>query len=95
MALLILLNNTLCLMNTRVLVWLLYSTAQFKLDRTCVQHGLDKTRFFISHTCKHVCACKIDDVKPSVHSTCVRTRPVHDANQECTCQIWITCARKL
>ena len=47
MALLISLNNTLCLMNTLVLVlvWLLYSTAQFKLDRTRVQHGLDTTHF--------------------------------------------------
>ena len=35
--------------------------------------------FFISHVYKPACACKIDDVKPTVHSSCVRTRLVHDA----------------
>ena len=35
--------------------------------------------FFISHVCKHVCAHKIDDVKPTVHSSRVRIRHVHDA----------------
>ena len=46
------------------------STAQFKLDRTHVQHGFDtKIDFFILHVCKHACACKIDDVKPTVQSS--------------------------
>ena len=36
-----------------------YSTAQFKLDRTRVQRGHNTTYFFISHACKHVCACKV------------------------------------
>ena len=35
--------------------------------------------FFISHVCKHACARNIDDVKPTVHSSCVCTRCVHDA----------------
>ena len=35
--------------------------------------------FFILHMCKHACACKIDDVKSTVHSSRVCTRYVHDA----------------
>ena len=35
--------------------------------------------FFISHACKPACARKIDDVKPTVQSSHVRTRRVHDA----------------
>ena len=35
--------------------------------------------FFILHTCKPACACKIDDVKPTVQSSRVRTGRVHDA----------------
>ena len=35
--------------------------------------------FFISHVCKPACACRIDDIKPIVHSSRVRTRHVHDA----------------
>ena len=56
-----------------------YGTAQFKLDRTCVQHGLDMTHFFISQACKPVCPRKIGDVKPIVQSSRVCTRHVHDA----------------
>ena len=36
-------------------------------------------RFFILHACKHVCVCTIDDVKPIVQSSCVRTRCVHNS----------------
>ena len=50
-----------------------YSTAQFKLDRTRMKHGLDTT-FFISHACKRACPCKIGDVKPTMQSFCVHTR---------------------
>ena len=35
--------------------------------------------FFISHECKPAFACKIGDVKPTVQSSCVRTKCVHDA----------------
>ena len=35
--------------------------------------------FFISHACKLSCAHKVDDVKPTVQSSRVRTRRVHDA----------------
>ena len=35
--------------------------------------------FFSSHACKPECACKISDVKPTVQSSCVRTRHVHYA----------------
>ena len=56
----------------------MYSTAQFKLDRTCVQQG--HNMFFISHVCKPLCASKVDHVKPTVQSSRVRTRRVHDAH---------------
>ena len=56
-----------------------YNTAQFKLDRTCVKHGLDTT-FFISHACKCVCPCKIGDVKPTMQSFRVHTRRVCNAH---------------
>ena len=36
--------------------------------------------FFILHTCKHACACQIDDIKPTVYSSHVRTRCVHVRN---------------
>ena len=36
-----------------------------------IQHD----KFFISHACAH----KIDDIKPTVYSSHVRTRLVHDA----------------
>ena len=42
----------------------------------------DTTRhdtFFISHVCKPVYACKIDDVKSTVQSSHVGTISVHDA----------------
>ena len=48
------------------------STAQFKLDRTHMQHGLDMTCFSFC-MCKHVCAHKIDDIKPTIQSFCVHT----------------------
>ena len=35
--------------------------------------------FFISHACKPSCAHKVDDVKPTMQSSHVRTRRVHDA----------------
>ena len=35
--------------------------------------------FFISHSCKPACVCKIDDVKPTVQSSHVCTTRVHDA----------------
>ena len=35
--------------------------------------------FFISHACKPSCARKIDDVKPTVQSSCVCTRRMYDA----------------
>ena len=35
--------------------------------------------FFISHACKPACACKIGDIKPTVQSSRVSTRCVHDA----------------
>ena len=35
--------------------------------------------FFISHACKPECARKIGDVKPTVQSSRVCTRHVHDA----------------
>ena len=41
--------------------------------------------FFISHTFNHACALKIDDVKPTVQISCVRTRRVHDSLQAHTC----------
>ena len=64
----------------------MYSTAQFKLDRTRVQHGLDMT---ISHACKPACACKIDDVKPTVHCSRVCTRRVHNSLQMHACMLGI------
>ena len=36
--------------------------------------------FFISHACKPVCAHEIGDVKPTMQSSRVRTRHVHDAH---------------
>ena len=56
----------------------MYGTAQFKLDRTHVQQGHDTTRFSF-HTCKPAYARKIGDVKPTMQSSCVCTRRVHDA----------------
>ena len=41
--------------------------------------------FFISHACKHACACKIDDIKLTVQSSCVRTRHVHNSLQMYAC----------
>ena len=35
--------------------------------------------FFISHACKPLCTRKVEDVKPTVESSRVRTRRVHDA----------------
>ena len=54
-------------------------TAQFKLDRTRVQHGLDTTCFSFHMCASMKCTRKIDDVKPTVQSSCVCTRCVHDA----------------
>ena len=56
-----------------------YGAAQFKLDSTYVQQGHDTT-FLISHACKPSCARKIGDVKPTVQSSRVRTRHMHDAH---------------
>ena len=53
---------------------------QLKFDRTHVQQGTTRhDTFFISHACKPACACKIDDVRPTVQSSRVHTRLVHDA----------------
>ena len=41
--------------------------------------------FFVSHTCKHVCARKIDNVKPTVQSSHVRTRSVNASLQMHVC----------
>ena len=56
----------------------MYSTAQFKIDRTCVQQGRDTTRFSI---CMRVSlrARKVDDVKPTVQNSRVHTSRVHNA----------------
>ena len=55
--------------------------------------------FFISHMHKPLCACKVDDVKPTVQGSRVHTRRVHDARvhvrNACAHQIWIMCASKL
>ena len=59
-------------------------SAAVQLNDTCavwVQHDM----FFILHTCKYVCTCKIDDVEPIVKSTCVCTRCVHNSWQMHTC----------
>ena len=40
---------------------------------------------FILHTCKPACACKIDDIKPTVQSSHVHTRHVHDSLQMHVC----------
>ena len=45
------------------------------------QHNM----FFISHACRHACACKIDDIKPTVQSSHVRTRCVYDSLQMHLC----------
>ena len=58
----------------------IYGTAQFKLDRTRVQHGLDTTRFSF-RTCASMFAREIDALKPTVQSSCVCTRCVHDSLQ--------------
>ena len=60
----------------------MYGTAQFKLDRTCVQHGLDTTHFLFH---MYACARKIDDVKPTMQSFHVRTRHVHNSLQMNAC----------
>ena len=64
----------------------MYGTAQFKLDRTRMQHGLDTTRFSFHtnasmrvHACKPACVRKIDDINPTLHNSHVCTRRVHDA----------------
>ena len=56
----------------------MYSTAQFKIERTCMQQGHDTTRFSI---CMRVGlrARKVDDVKPTVQNSRVHTRRVHNA----------------
>ena len=41
----------------------------------CTRHDT----FFISHTCRHACARKIDDVETLVQSTRVHTRCVAEA----------------
>ena len=45
--------------------------------------------FFILHACKHAYVRKIDDVKPIVQSSRVRTRRVHDSLQMHTCILGI------
>ena len=45
---------------------------------TCAVRARHNT-FFISHACKPACARKIDDIKPAMQSSRVRTRHVHDA----------------
>ena len=41
--------------------------------------------FFISYMCKHACARKIDDIKPTVQSSRVRTRHVYNSLQMHVC----------
>ena len=41
--------------------------------------------FFISHACKHACTHKIDNVKPTIQSSCVHTRCVHNSLQVHAC----------
>ena len=48
-----------------------------------MQHGLNT--FFISHSCRHTCARKIDDVEPTMQSSCGLTRRAHDSLQMHTC----------
>ena len=56
-------------------MYVYYGTAQFKMRAAWARHDT----FFISHACKPACARKINDVKPTMQSSCVRTRRVHDA----------------
>ena len=56
-----------------------YGTAQFKLvQHTCTARAQHDT-FFISQACKPACACKTGDVKPTMQSSRVHTRCVHNA----------------
>ena len=60
----------------------MYGTAQFKLDRTRVQHRPDTTCFsFRTHSSMRARAHEIDDVKPTVQINRVCTRHVHDSLQ--------------
>ena len=55
-------------------------TAQFKLDRTCVQQGHNTTRHVFYLRRMQACVCtQDDDVKLTVQSSHVRTISVHDA----------------
>ena len=59
----------------------MYGTAQFTVNLT--EHTCSKGTiryFFISHTCKPACARKIGDVKPTIQSSRVWTRRVHDVH---------------
>ena len=59
---------------------------QLKLNLTEHVYSMGSTRHaFISHTYKPVCARKIDDVKPTVQSSHVSTRCVHDSLQMHAC----------
>ena len=72
------------------------STVQLNLN-TCAARARHDT-FFISHACKPVCARKIGDTKPTVQSSRVRTRRVHDAHmhfRNAHAKIWNTRACKL
>ena len=47
--------------------------------------GTRHEMFFISYVCKYPCACKIDDIKPTMQSSSVRTKHVHDSLQMRAC----------
>ena len=57
-----------------------YGAAQFKLDSTCVQQGHDMTHFLFHKCAMPLCARKIGYVKPTMQSSRVRTRHMHDAH---------------
>ena len=78
-----------------------YSIAQFKLDKTCVQHGLNATRFSF-HTCAsmHVHTRLMTSNLPCIAlvytlDVCTTVCKCMRACQECTSKIWIMLACKL
>ena len=65
---------------------LTYGTAQFELDRTRGQHGLDTTRFsFHTRAIMRVHARKMTSNLRTIQSCCVHTRRVHDSLQTYAC----------
>ena len=78
-----------------------YGIAQFKLDRTHVQHGLNTTCFsFHMGASMHVHARLMMSNLPCIAlvytlDMCTTVCRYMCVCQESTCQIWITCACKL